>query len=145
VAKAGARMERDETVVSWSITHGMAGRRKWSGDGRRRRRREPYLDDVVLEADALLLLAGAVLDVEDADEVRGPAAKEAVEDLQQHAGQHPQLGEGVRQRQEHLRHLRDQDQDANSVAVSRGAPLSICMNELKAEARSGSAMSEVRT
>jgi hypothetical protein len=77
------------------------GRRKWSQgrDGR------PYLDDVVLEADALLLLAGAVLDVEDADDVRGPAAQDAVEDLQQHAGQHPQLGEGVGQRQKHLRHL----------------------------------------
>jgi hypothetical protein len=48
---------------------------------------------VVLEADALLLLAGTVLDVEDADDVRGPAAQDAVEDLQQHAGQHPQLGE----------------------------------------------------
>jgi len=64
------------------------------------------LDDVVLEADAFLLLAGAVLDVEDADEVGGPAAHEAVEDLQQHAGDHAQLRERVRQRQQHLRHLR---------------------------------------
>jgi hypothetical protein len=137
-------MERDETVVSWSITHGMAGRRKWSGDGRRRRRREPYLDDVVLEADALLLLAGAVLDVEDADEVRGPAAKEAVEDLQQHAGQHPQLGEGVRQRQEHLRHLRDQA-PRRKFSGSQSGRSAVHLHERTNSRRSGSAMSEVRT
>jgi hypothetical protein len=64
------------------------------------------LDDVVLEADALPLLAGAVLDVEDADEVGGPAAHEAVEHLEQHAGDHAHLRERVRQRQQHLRHLR---------------------------------------
>ena len=68
-------------------------------------RRGGYLDDVVLEADAFLLLAGAVLDVEDADEVGGPAAHETVEQLQQHAREHPELREGVRQRQEHLRDL----------------------------------------
>jgi hypothetical protein len=70
----------------------MAGRRKWSWETAaavaeaRRRTEEPYLDDVVLEADAFLLLAGAILDVEDTDEVGRPAAQEAVEDLQQHAG-----------------------------------------------------------
>ena len=84
----------------------------------------PYLDDVVLEADAFLLLAGAVLDVEDTDEVGGPAAQEAVEDLQQDAGQHPQLREGVRQREEHLRHLHDHDREANSQCQS--VALSIC-------------------
>ena len=70
---------------------GEHGGAAWHGrEGGRR-----YLDDVVLEADALLLLAGSVLDVEDADEVGGPAAEEAVEDLQHDAGHHSQLGEGV--------------------------------------------------
>lgn len=66
------------------------------------------LDDVVLEVDVLLLLAGPVLDVEDADEVGGPAAHEAVEQLQQQPRQHPQLRERIRQRQQHLRHLHSQ-------------------------------------
>jgi len=60
--------------------------RAWAGRPGRERETETArgptdLDDVVLEADAFLLLAGAVLDVEDADEVGGPAAQEAVEDL----------------------------------------------------------------
>ena len=54
---------------------------------------------MVPEVDLLSLLPGAVLDVEDADEVGGPAAHEAVEDLEQHAGDHAQLREGVGQRQ----------------------------------------------
>ena len=61
-----------------------------------------YLDDVVAEVDLVLLLAGAVLEVEDADEVRGPAAEEAVEELEQDAAHHAQLGEGVGERQEDL-------------------------------------------
>ena len=71
-------MERDETVVSYTC---YGGEEKVERRRRRSKEEEPYLDDVVLEADAFLLLAGAVLDVEDTDEVGGPAAQEAVEDL----------------------------------------------------------------
>ena len=60
---------------------------------------------MVLEADVLLLLPASVLNVEDADEVRGPAPHEAVEHLQDDPRHHPQLRERVRQRQQHLRHL----------------------------------------
>ena len=131
-------MERDETVVSYTC---YGGEEKVERRRRRSKEEEPYLDDVVLEADAFLLLAGAVLDVEDTDEVGGPAAQEAVEDLQQDAGQHPQLGEGVRQRQEHLRHLHNHDREEerrNSVSV--GGALSMLLHE----PRRRSAMSEVR-
>ena len=60
---------------------------------------------MVPEVDLLALLPGAVLDVEDADEVGRPAAHEAVEELEDDPGRHAQLREGVGQRQQHLRHL----------------------------------------
>nr|ACR34826.1 unknown [Zea mays] len=64
------------------------------------------LDHVVPEVRGLLALpTGAVLQVQDADQVRRPAAQQAVEELEQHAAQHPQLRERVGQRQQHLRHL----------------------------------------
>lgn len=60
---------------------------------------------MVGEADTVLLFPRAILDVEDADEVGSPASHEAVEELQDHAGDHPQLRERVGQRQQHLSHL----------------------------------------
>ena len=48
---------------------------------------------------------GPVLQIEGADEVGGPAAHEAIEDLEQHPRRHAQLSEGIRQRQQHLCNL----------------------------------------
>lgn len=64
-----------------------------------------YLDDMVPEVHLLPLLPGPVLHVQDADEIRRPAAQQPVEELEQYAAEHPQLGERVGQRQEHLGHL----------------------------------------
>ena len=90
------RLRRSAAAGGWGLgRRGIGSERVTDTDTNRR----TDLDDVVLEADAFLLLAGAVLDVEDADEVGGPAAHEAVEDLEQHAGEHAQLREGVGQRQ----------------------------------------------
>ena len=61
---------------------------------------------MVPEVGLLPLLPGPVLHVQDADEVRRPAAHQAVEELEQNAAHHPQLREGVGQGQEHLSHLR---------------------------------------
>jgi hypothetical protein len=94
------------------VSRGLGG-----GGGGRPTDRPTHLDDVVPEADALLLLPGAVLDVEHADEVGGPAAHEAVPDLQQHAGEHAQLRERVRQRQQHLRHLRTNAETRHRVSA----------------------------
>ena len=70
----------------------------WEGEG-------TNLDYVVFEAEIFLLLAAAVLDVEDAYEVSSPAAHKTVEELQQHSRQHPKLGKGIWQREENLSHL----------------------------------------
>lgn len=56
------------------------------------------LDDMVFEVDVLLLLPASVLNVENTDQVRRPAPNDAVEELQEDAGEHAQLGEGVWQR-----------------------------------------------
>ena len=61
---------------------------------------------MVSEVDFLSFLPGSVLYVEDADEVSGPAAHQSVEELEENAAEHSQLRERVRQRQQHLRHLR---------------------------------------
>nr|ACR34377.1 unknown [Zea mays] len=63
------------------------------------------LDDMVPEVRLLPLLPGPVLHVENADEVRRPAAHQPVQELEQYAAQHPQLRERVGQGQEHLSHL----------------------------------------
>ena len=52
---------------------------------------ETYLDDMVPEVRLLPLLPRSVLQVEDADEIGGPAPHQAVEELEQYAAHHPQL------------------------------------------------------
>lgn len=64
-----------------------------------------YLNNMVLEANTFFLLAASVLDVEDADEVSSPATDQAVEYLENDAGDHSQLGEGVGECKQHLRNL----------------------------------------
>ena len=64
------------------------------------------LDHMVPEVHLVALLPGAVLQVQDADQVRRPAAHQAVEELEQDAAQQAQLGERVGERQEHLSDLR---------------------------------------
>lgn len=72
---------------------------------RARFRKSQNLDDMVPEVRLLPLLPGPVLHVENADEVRRPAAHQPVQELEQYAAQHPQLRERVGQGQEHLSHL----------------------------------------
>lgn len=50
---------------------------------------------MVFEVDVLLLLPASVLNVKNTDQVRRPAPNDAVEELQEDAGEHAQLGEGV--------------------------------------------------
>lgn len=90
-----------------------------AGEGRRCEWLSSCLDDVIFKADVLLLLPGAVLDVEDADEVSGPASQEAVEDLESDSGSHPHLGEGVGQRQQNLSDLQPFRRRKKSNRASR--------------------------
>ena len=76
---------------------------------------QSHLDDMVPEVGLLPLLPGPVLHVEDADEVRRPAAHQSVEELEHYAAQHPQLRERVGQGQEHLSHLNQHRHSTNKV------------------------------
>jgi len=72
---------------------------------------------MVPEVGLLPLLPGPVLHVEDADEVRRPAAHQAVEELEQDAAQHPQLRERVGQGQQHLSHLNEHTGTPQTIQV----------------------------
>jgi hypothetical protein len=75
------------------------------------------LDHVVPEVHLVALLTGAVLQVQEADQVRRPAAHQPVEELEQDAAQHAQLGERVGKRQEHLSNLQIQSNQPSSVSI----------------------------
>lgn len=64
-----------------------------------------YLNNMVLEADVLLLLARSILNIQYADEIRSPTAHQAIEDLKHNAGGHAHLGERVGQGKQNLSHL----------------------------------------
>ena len=44
-----------------------------------------YLNDVILEADILLLFSRSVLHIEATDQVGSPTPQQAIEDLERHA------------------------------------------------------------
>lgn len=52
-----------------------------------------HLDDMVAEIDLLPLLPRSVLNVEYTDEIRRPAPHETVEELEDEAAKHAELGE----------------------------------------------------
>lgn len=65
-----------------------------------------YLNDMVSEIGFFSLFPGSVLHVKGTDEVRSPAPQQAIEELEEYAREHPELGEGVGQREQDLSHLR---------------------------------------